>query len=438
MKKGDAAKVAVRTIASYRSQVSELEEEHEALLKDRESVLTELGQVRKELSEALLPSARPEVLERVVAETGATFLPEQRGVFEAHRAECAEKLQEILAQEDFQQRGQLLGSLVTDLREARDQHERLMLQLAPFDENKHCRWILNRMDNPKQGAFSSFWRAITFAETREQAARNKAAAQLGYSDWAHLKADYDRCQADTMEAHARLEYVELRHTSLTTMIKEHDDYQAWVNNFEERLAQELRFQLTTFLESLDVAQLYRGVRPSLQHLTARMHGLAHKALYLSQLSQALEVDIADRSKRGRQVDSARVLWERKPWDQVGDKTKWLVALPAMKQESTTKKVRWTRSVRRNVVAYSDWDDYQIYHDQNPGFLPYDAFAWGSDDPMPYEGFTRQVFRDLDQHRRQNVLATPTSLSPATPMARAGLPILPRRTPAPRGPARPRA
>ncbi|MBL8743337.1 MAG: hypothetical protein JNK04_19635 [Myxococcales bacterium] len=132
---------------------------------------------------------------------------------------------------------------------------------------------------------------------------------------------------------------------------------------------------------------------------AKAHALQKKLDYLSNLLQFLEREASDREERMRAIQQTRTTWAMKPWEPVrSDKSKWLVGLPAAKRASTHKQVRFSRQMHRNIVDYDDYDDYDYYLGHSSAFLAYDAFAYGCDDPMPYEGFSRGVCPEIARHR----------------------------------------
>lgn len=405
--KGEAAKAAAEAIASYRRQAEEMEHESSAIRADLEAVKAEYSQVMTELTRQLLPDAAPARLEAVARGTGAGLLPQERVKLEQQRQMWAARLREIDSDPDFTARQELLhphhGELGGKLQEARDQHRELQNTLAIFD-HRTFRWLMSRQGEENAAGLKGFWRKVTFADYREERARQSLVGELGYADWNALMADYQRCTSAIGPSEARLHQLEARRSRLQELVIEHEDLDAWVNRFEEKVTQHIRDQLAAHLSRTDPAQLHGNLGPALRPLAARLHGLLQKIGYLDQMQNYLHREIVDRHNRVQKMDRVRMLWERKPWDRVhGDKTKWLVTVPHLKADSSSKRVRWVRSMRKNVVDYDDWDDYDLYLTEVDDFLPYDAFAYGAEERMPYEGFTREVIGDLDEHRRETGL-----------------------------------
>ena len=405
--KGDAARVAAEAIRKYRAQAREFESEMQSLKVDGEAVDAEINQVRLQLCEALLPGATNPILQRVDNECCSKLLPE-RQKFESYRAQWSSRLLEIQNNEDFSQRAQLLesgsGELSAGRAELRRQVEAFRALMTSCDKNADFRWVLSREpSNRSGGALQTFWRGLTFASTRENHARQKVVAALDVADWDSLRRAYDRAKASLVSLLPQLQAADERYETLSALMLEFADCEDWVHHFEERLCQELRQRLVIHLgRDKTTANLHRAIRPELLPLVARHHGLLHKELYLRQMAAHAKGQMTDRNRRADQLDRTRRLWERKPCEVMWkSKQKWLVTVPALKEASTAKHLRWIRAAHRNVLSYQDWDRYGLYLKQMPSFLPYDAFGWGSEDSMPYEGFSAQVFPDLARQRRSH-------------------------------------
>ncbi len=112
-------------------------------------------------------------------------------------------------------------------------------------------------------------------------------------------------------------------------------------------------------------------------------------------------EVQDRSKQLHSIQRVHSKWVHKPWAPLGgDKSKWLVKLPAMKRQSTSKRLRWMRSMHRNIVDFDDWDDYEDFIEEDDDFLPFDAFGFYGDERMPYEGFCQAVIDEIADYREE--------------------------------------
>jgi hypothetical protein len=189
---------------------------------------------------------------------------------------------------------------------------------------------------------------------------------------------------------------------VVALLEEHGNLYGWVNNFEAQLAQELRTELGNALFQQDLRSVHMRIRPQARPAIARAHALQKKVEYLGDLNGFVQGQVSDRNQRIQAIGKTRVSWAMKPWQALGgDKSKWLLALPALKRNSTNKQLSWTRRMHRNIFDYDAYDDYDYYLSSVDDFLPYDAFAWSSREPMPYEGFSRGVVREIAHHRAEH-------------------------------------
>lgn len=398
--KGQAAQVAQEAMELYSSQVRQLSREALTVQQERTTLQERETRLLLEAATALLPDAQPATLLRVEESFGPPGLPGQRESLEAGRAEYARRLAEIRADDTFRNRERLLeprgGQLVLALRKARKRHEAAVAvarRLSP------CATLLP--GGRHLTAFQRFWRSVTFAEQREQRARDKVTQQLGYSRWDKLEKDYRAAIAEREASSAELDAVEARQQALQSLLEEHERCLPWVENFEARLLAELRDQVARYIREADARRLHRQAPESVRKVFAELHGIQHQIRYLGHLIVHLQREVDDRGEQRSKIEQTRRQWLRKPWEPLsGNKDRWLKTLPQAKAESTQKTLRWNRDMRRNLTEYEDWDSYSVYLEADDDFLPYDAFTWGSDAPTPWEGFARVVLPELDEYRRE--------------------------------------
>jgi hypothetical protein len=402
--KGQGVQAADAAIGSYQSQIAELESERRAVASDHGVVQNELRDALARAAQVLLPDASPATLHAAAAELGGPWLLARRRDMENNRVAWAQRLTEIERDPRFVRRHALLnaarGELAVEQASLREAIAGLESQLSRL-QTETFQWIRNRETarELERGALGSFWDAVTFAGYREEKAKKRCAAELGFATYEEVMAVHH--DADTRLRHAqhRCQQIDAERAAVLALLDEHAKLYGWTHDFEARLCEMLRGEVVAAVSRGDLGAVHRAIRPEARSAIAQAHALAKKADYLVNLGQFLDNQIADRQARIGPIRKTRVAWSMKPWDRVsGNKSKWLVGLPQSKKESTHKQVRWVRRMHHNIVVFEDYDDYDYYLWHNPGFLPYDAFAYASDEPMPYEGFSRGIIGDLATHR----------------------------------------
>lgn len=402
--KGEGAQAAAQAIQSYQAQFAELESEADAAKNDGWAVKRDLDRSLQELAQGYLPDATAERLAQVGQSTGMTQLAARRAQLEQQRAQWHNRLQQIEADSDFAQRETLLdptrGTLVVHTHQYQAHLQQLREQIARFDIQPFrwlSKWEVEKQVN--QGAFSKFWRGVTFGGQREAKAKRQCCEQLGYQSYEQLAQHYQQLHAESAQTEHMLRQLEEHRTRVTQLVEEHQDKYHWVHHFEDRAARQLREELAQHLQQQDLRAVHLGAPATLKPLVAKVHALTKKYEYLGNMYQFIETEKQDRDKRIRSIDAVRMKWSMKPWDRLlGNKHKWLIAIPAMKQKSTQKRTRFLRRMRRNVYEYEEYDDYSDYLDYCDDFLPWDAFAYGCEEPMPYDGFCREVVQEVQPYR----------------------------------------
>lgn len=406
--KGEAAKAAGLAVMEYRHQKANFEAEMQAAQAALTEVEAEYVSTLREMAEGILPSAEPELVQRISQASGVDLVP-LRPTWQGKLSALSSRLQTIEADPEWQAREQLLdpvnGELNRKLNLANERHGEAIAMLEPF-RNDDFEWVIHREEEKNAGisGFKTFLRAITFAETREGIVRRRLVKKLAFESWEELTSTYYRRSDECQQAMEEASGLQQRRQRLDDLVEEQLDLWQWVHNFEARLTQELQMTLATQYSGKDPMRL-RHLSGRYRVLISKLHALEAKMKYLQQIIGYTSREAADRHTRAMKIERVQRLWERKPWDRLaGDKTKWLVTVPAMKKKSTEKRTRWLKKMRIGIADYDDYDDYDYYYesyqDRDDYMLPYDAFAYSADERMPYEGFSSEVISDIGTHRQE--------------------------------------
>lgn len=402
--KGQGVQAADSALNSYGTQLTELRGEATAVAADQKVVVRELAETLTAASQALLPDASPATLEAAGAALGLP-LAQRRQEMQSRRATWASELAAIERDAHFVQRQTLLhrehGGFVREHQRCDAIVREGEARLATFHANEDFQWLSARSDRRQveTGALSSFWDALTFGGYREDRAKARCAAALGFADHAALEAALFETNSTVQRAKDTKAHVDKQRARLLKLLENHGNLYRWTHDFENRLKETLQQEVSQWLGSSDLQLLHARAPESLRPLVAKAHALKKKLDYLANLQQFLEREVADREQRMAAIQQTRTTWAMKPWEPVrSDKSKWLLGLPAAKRASTQKQVRFSRRMHHNIVEYDDYDDYDYYLGHSSSFLAYDAFAYGCDEPMPYEGFSRGVCPEIAHYR----------------------------------------
>ncbi len=402
--KGDGVKAARAAISEYQRQGRDFERELTKVGADRDSAQSDLDATLENLATGLIASADPKCVATVVQETGAMHLEKVRVDMQDRRIQARDRVTDIAALEDYRQRVELTHPTTGDYSQKVTEHQTvaddLVVGLKPYS-NKDFMWLYKRgvHKNRDQNTFSSFWRMVTLADRREQTATDKVLRLLKFDTFAKCAASFDEYKKLLSHHKKELRAWQGKIDAVMELVTEHDDLVAWDQNFDTEAADSLRFELAAHLRGTDLDQIHRNIRPAGKILTAKASALAKKLEYFDDLDRFLRDEISDRETRVASIDRVQRVWARKPYSFMrGDKTKWLVTLPAMKRTSSEKRVRWIGSMRSNISDYDRYDHYSHYMDAQIAFLAYDAFNYGAHERAPYEGFSRGVVSELEDFR----------------------------------------
>jgi hypothetical protein len=411
--KGAGAKAAEQAIESYRRQRDDMVAERDEIGNALRSLRTELVTVKEELASLLFPNASVDHLANLDACLVGLGLAAKRSRKEGERPVFAARLARVEASPDYAQREALLsdynGELGHGLFSLRAQCEELSERRDAMDACSTFTFALNRHLERAEGlsTFQSFWRAVTFSSTRENSARKNSCEKFGYTDWDTMLADYDSLYETLAVQVPKLSETEERRRRLDELVLEQQQMHGWVHDFESKLAEHLRQVFIDHSDDLGLDKICGRLKGKAAYLVAKLDAIRAKVAYLQSLDCYLEAEAMDRSARVSKLSRVKSRWAAKSWDRLrSDKTKWLVTVPAIKAESSEKCCRWSRRVRQNLEDYQDYESYGAYLAGVPGMLAYDAFAYGSTESMPYEGFTRAAIPALDRYRRDKNQAKP--------------------------------
>ncbi|MEM9188356.1 MAG: hypothetical protein AAGF12_04235 [Myxococcota bacterium] len=402
--KAEGAQAAQSAMQDYQHQINELQAELDAIGNDRQKAEAELQTALGEVGAVILPSSDAATIAAAVQATGLQQLPGRRAEFEQQRPGWTARLQAIESDGNFIQRGRLLhpenGTIVVEQAQCRKLVAQLNEYLQRFQIEPFL-WLQNRelQKETSPGAFSSFLRTITFGAAREEKAKQRCCAELGFPSWEELSKAYEHAVGQHRQAETRIQQLDAHRAAVLKMVTEHGQLYQWVHHFEDQLLQVLRQEIGQLLVDQDLKAVHRAVPSAARKSAAKCHGLKKKIQYFQDLQHFLNNEIMDRRNRIASIDKVRQQWLLKPYAYLsGDKTKWLVTVPALKRKSAHKRRRWVRDMHEAIDDYDDWDwyDYYLWHDND--FLSYDAFAYRYQDSVPYEGFSRKVLGELEEYR----------------------------------------
>lgn len=410
--KGEGAEAARAAVSEYRAQQHAFQAQADETAQAVAEIQSEFKSTLEELALKAMPDAHPQRVQFVAQALDTPQLMAQRQIWMDRIPQFQNRLAQIAQEPDFREQQTLLdpqnGKLVRGLAEARRYEIDARRENEPFLSDDF-QWVVQREAQKEEGVsmLQGFLRAVTFAETREQRAKKKLVQQFGAADWDSLYLTFKKSVENLAYAVEQTQKIEARKQALDDLRTEYEDLYRWVHSFEQRLAAELQSMLVDVLPYADATKL-RAMPGEHVPLTSKLHALQAKMKYLGCLQEFLINEARDRQTRAGKIERVQRLWERKPWDRLaGDKTKWLVTVPAMKKNSTEKRLRWSRDMRRGIRDYDDYDSYEYYYDyyddSDDYFLPYDVFAYSYDDSMPYEGFSGVVIPDIYEHRREHNL-----------------------------------
>ena len=401
--KQDGVRMASEAIASYGQQVAELEQEGMAIEMSFEQAKQQFDAALAQLAAFLLPSCAPDVLQGAATELGANHLPQRMNQYHQQQAQSAARLKQIDVDPRYTQRSQMLhptdGTISRRMNELKGYAAPLQQSLSRFEDEDYQWLFANGFQNRDQeSGFRKFWKAVTLVSHKEGKAWERLQARLGHESFAACCAEHEQLLGQMHALRGELGQLEAQKAEIFALLDERIRHEAWVNEFEKTATEALRKDLVEYLRAQDWNQFHRYIRPAGRTFAAQCHALVHKAKYYRQMLTYLQRETQDRKHRIASIDSVRRKWAHRPHGYLtGDKTKWLRTVPAMKRKGTAKRVRWVHNMHRGIHDFDDYDDYG-YAMGYGYFFAYDAFNVWSEEPMPHEGFAREVLPELAEFR----------------------------------------
>lgn len=403
--KGDGVRMADGAIRAYKNQARDLSDEFDELDDSYANVESELDQAIENIAVGLLPICNAELFQQVIQETGALQLTSLWEELQQGRDDRRGRNQEIISSSDYRRREMLIhpttGEYTVKINEHKEFCESLGASLKRYDFKNFRYCYKNKLNQKKEhGMFGGFWRFVTMAESREKSAIEGALNRLRVSSLDEAFRTYDADQKSMRFHKKELKDWKAKSEGVSNLIEERDENERWLKNFSNEARDEMRKQLQWHLRRADLGSIHKTIRAAGKILIATAHALVKKLEYLENMKNEVRKEIRDREKRVASIERVKYKWQRKPWAPLyGDKSKWLVKVPKIKKTSTQKRIRWVGTMRRNIHGYHHYDKYSHYMDGEEDFLAYDAFSYGAEERMPYEGFTRGVILEMDDWRR---------------------------------------
>ncbi len=401
--KSDGIAAARGAIQNYQEQADDLRRELDAVRADRADNERQLRETTENLATGLLPTHEISDVENAKRQTGASHLRQHLKELDKQRAESQARVAEIGADERYVRRELLIhpttGDYSQKIREESENLEAFRAREAEFSFSEFL-WLYRRgyHQEKQAGVFTSLWRVVTLASHREEKALGIVRQKLGSKEFRDLAFDYDETREGVRRHEHELAAWQEKKQEVLDLISEREELLTWIENFPDESVRALRIQLAGHLEGCDFEVLHGMVDAPHRVMTGKCHALTKKTEYLDNLKRFLRAEISDREDRIASIGRVQRKWSRKPYGMLrGDKTKWLVDVPNVKRESTRKRVGWSRTIHHNVYVYDNYDHYSVFLSHGH-FLPYDAFAYGGEERMPYEGFSRTVIPELDEYR----------------------------------------
>lgn len=405
--KKDGIQAAQQAIQEYQRQINDLQNERQNIQTSAGQSAEELKQTLSDLAKGLLPTSSRPVVERAADETGALHLPTALDELEGRKTDSANEVSAIETSDDYINRELLIhpvtGEHTLKIKEC-EETSGAFRAVAKDYEFKDFQWLYEREHHKEKqhGGFQKFWRAISMASKRESKAEAAVLGKLNAISFAGCAERYDQNQESLEQADKDLKSWQDTKQQVIDQIERRDHLKAWVENYPLESTSDLRGQLARHLHDCNYQELHTTIRPAGKVLISKCHALSKKTGYFDDLIQSMDTEVADRRKRIESISRVMKKWSYKPYDRLrGDKTKWLCQIPDMKRRSTGKRLNWTQTIHHNVHSYDRYNNYDAVMTAGVVFLAYDAFSFGADERMPYEGFSRTVISDLDGYRTEH-------------------------------------
>ncbi|MEM7009911.1 MAG: hypothetical protein AAF585_00375 [Verrucomicrobiota bacterium] len=407
MTKRQAVAKAQAAIANYEEQIRAFQGERAQADRDMKIYAQQAGEALGQLAAAWVGAGTEADVTAI-----STVLPQTklRGVMN----QCAQQLQdnrqrveEISRDDSYQNRDHLLTkefpSIAADIGR---RHQAIDGELEPFRcEEFEYALAENLHISPKASGLRGVWETVIGKARRKRKTLEFLDERFGGGSLTVLVDQYQVLEAKLEGIEQEQASHDAQKKALEDLVVEHDGKSQMIANFDAFQRGALTQALTQELTGINLETLVGLAPVRLKDSIAVCHALQKKSQYTRDLLAYLDGEIRDRQNRIRSVANAQAKWRRYPNGYVGDKTKWLETIPNMKREGTRKRTNWSRQTRSCLGAYDGYTTYGNHmwnsHYHHRPFLAFDVFNFRADERMPYEGFSRQVVRELDTHREAN-------------------------------------
>lgn len=406
MTKRQAVAKAQGAIDNYQQQVGALQEERSGAEREAQAFGQDSGEAIRSLAASWVGSGSQAEVEAITQFLPQSNLGETVARCEQDLARNRGRIDEIARDEEFRQRAELLEKefpILNSDQERRQQEIEDALEPYRCEEFEYA--LAEQLHvSPKVSGLKGVWESLTGKARRKRRTIESLRERFRGEMLNHLVEQYERLQGQSHAIQEEQSALAARRSSLENLVAEYHQKSEMIANFDAYRVAALTQDLAHALAQISPEAMVGVVPLRLKTEVARCHALQKKREYSENLLRYLDGEIADRKKRISSVKSAQGKWRRYPKGYVGDKTKWLETIPEMKRSGTAKRTRWSRQTRSCLCHYDDYYGYGNHmwhsHGHHRPFLAFDVFNFGAEHRMPYEGFSRQVVEELDQHREQ--------------------------------------
>ncbi|MFN3200714.1 MAG: hypothetical protein ACE366_20110 [Bradymonadia bacterium] len=410
--KGDGVRAARDAISMYDSQRLAFEQLKPALrtaisgLRDRRGALVDA------LVDALVPDDNPETLTRLGAAAPDFNIAAARKTAMDTRTGHERLRQRLDRDQRFQRRDQRLNS---ELPQALAQGEARVseceavvgefLEVPGFEQLYESGFHTQERGHT---GLQSFWRMITLAPVREKRLAAQVCEALGHADFEKCAAAHDAASGALAQAQAEVEAIKAQRAELEEQITAYTAAGEWLARWPAQISEAIKAGFTDYVHTQpkSLVGVHNALPPGLRLMVAQLLGLGAIDGYLNDLVTFCSDQVKDRNKRVNALERVIPKWSRRPGNHlVGDKTKWLIDVPAMKSASTKKQVKWIEDLQAGLTGFDDWPAVShaltIEGDEVPW---YEILNAGSPIRLPYDGFVEAALPPVRQARRRSRLS----------------------------------
>ena len=396
-----AAEDAVR---SYENQLTKLRMEVSEIRGNINSCKQSIHGAENKLAATLLPALTDDAITHASQLTSASQLPKSYEDEQQKLRDMNRRLADIEQNDEYVRRTDLIspstGTLTIRRDESQRKYEELREAWSRFNFTDFL-WLYRRKHHrpSSRNVFQKFARTITLAAVREKSRLRKVAERLGNNDFEKLAHQYESEKQSLAEAQAELDAAQADVDRVTDLVQERSTLQTDVEQFDEMALGRLRTNLIQHLQETPLETIHERSDRDTRPIVAELIALQTKLRYFKQMQSVVDAECQDRKQRIDSISRVQRVWRKNPNSRLqGDKTKWLVTVPAMKERSTHKRLQGYQSMRSNVFDFDDYAAFSMYLLMDDEFCPYDAFTHHYSDNVIYDGFARQVLPEIAEFR----------------------------------------